>query len=169
MAITFGLVHAAPYRLRYLCYQDGRITSPPVAANGFATLPNDGGATPDLRTDALTGAWTGGGAAKFHGSPLNNILRARLLGFAPIAAGAITQAQARSLMNSEDAPAAPAVLTNLYIGRCVTKIVAMDVALVWAADWNVDGQGDPVCEVRSGTGTAGYALLDIHYRHSYDL
>ena len=161
MAISFTLIDATPYRLRYKCYQDGVISSPPVAADGFNTLPNDGGLTPDLRTDAATAAVPGGGSI-----PINDILRVRLNGYGPIAAGAITQGQARGLMNSQDPGLGE--LTNLLILGCVTTIVPMNAAFAWAADWNVDGQGDPVCEVRSQTGTAGYALLDIKYRHSED-
>lgn len=48
MAITFALVEATPYRLRYLATHDG-------AAGNSATIPNAAGATPDLRTDAPVG------------------------------------------------------------------------------------------------------------------
>ncbi len=51
----------------------------------------------------------------------------------------------------------------------MTTITAMTVAKAWACDWNVDAQNDPVCEVRAATGSAGYATLDIFYRHSKDL
>jgi hypothetical protein len=174
MAITFALIDATPNRLLYRCMQDGVLTSPPVAADTLATLPNDAGATPDLRTDALNGATSVGSI------PIFNIMAVRLNGFGPIAAGAITQAQARSLCASWDTPAAPAVLINDLIGRCVTRITAvfdgtiavpLNTATVsWSADWNVDAQGDPVCQVRSGPGgTASVAILDIQYRHSFSL
>jgi len=162
MAITAWLIDATPYRLRYKCHQDGVISSPPVAADGLVTIPNQGGATPDLRTDALNGAHTGAG-----GIPINDIMRVRLWGYGPIAAGAITQAQARALCNSDDPGSA--VLTNFNVGRCVTSITPMLPAFSWAADWNVDIDGDPVCEVRSATGTEGWAILDIHFRHTDDL
>jgi len=39
----------------------------------------------------------------------------------------------------------------------------------FCVDANVDAQGDPVVEVRSTTGVAGFAYIDIHERHTYDL
>jgi len=161
MAITFSLVDATPYRLRYLATQDGEISSPPVAADGFNTIPNQGGASPDLRTDPILTTYGAGGV------PILKIMRTRLDGYGPIAAGAITQAQARALCNSDDA--AGAVLTNHNVGRCVTTITPRLGLIEWTVDWNVDGQGDPVCEVRSTTGTAATAYVDIHFRHTDDL
>lgn len=161
MAITFALIDATPFRLRYKAYQDGEISSPPVAADGFNTIPNDGGATPDLLTDINTVAPPGA-----DGSPLRKLIRVRLDGYGPLAAGAITQGQARGLLNSQDPGLGE--LTNLLILGAVTMVHGMNAAFSWAVDWNVDGQGDPVCEVRSGTGTAGYAIVDIWYRHSFN-
>ncbi|KKL10631.1 hypothetical protein LCGC14_2553900, partial [marine sediment metagenome] len=54
MAITLALVEATSDRLMYLATQDGVISSPPVVADGFVVIPNAGGATPDLQTDALS-------------------------------------------------------------------------------------------------------------------
>ncbi len=45
--VTFALVDATPYRLRYL------VTT--LGGAGATVLPNAAGATPDLRTDALGG------------------------------------------------------------------------------------------------------------------
>lgn len=45
--VTFALVDVTPYRLRYLVTTTG--------GAGGTVLPNAGGATPDLRTDALGG------------------------------------------------------------------------------------------------------------------
>lgn len=167
MAIVFTLVNATADRLRYLAVQDGDVTSPGDPANGFNTIPNQGGVTPDLRTDSLTGQ----GADGAGGLPINNIMRVRLWGYGPIAAGAINQDQARALCNSEEAdPAAPVVNTNALRGRCVTKLAPRTGQGVdWAVDWNVDAQGDPDCEVRSTTGVAASCYIDIHFRHSYDL
>jgi hypothetical protein len=159
MAITFTLGSATPNRLIYKCYQDGVVTSPPVAANGFATLPNDGGVSPDLLTDI--GTVTAPGA---QGSALRKLIRVRQDGYGSIAAGAIIQGQARGLLNSQDPGLGE--LTNLLIMGAVTMIHPMTAAFAWAVDWNVDAQGDPVCEVRSATGTAGYAILDIFFRYS---
>ncbi len=165
MAIAFALVEATPYRLRYLCTQDGAISSPPVAADGFNTIPNDGGVTPDLLNDIASGAGP---------SPLRAIIRARLDGFpltnstTPIIpAGALNQAQARAIMNSDDN--ASAVLTNDLVGRSVVEITPRTGTISWSTDVNVDGQGDPTIEVRSDVGGAATAYVDVHFRHTYDL
>jgi hypothetical protein len=163
MAITFALVDAAPYRLRYLATQDGVISSPPVSSDGFDTIDNDVGATPDLSTDINTVAVSGGGQA-----PLKALIYARRNGnYKAVTTGALTQAEARALLNSDDA--AGAVLTNQNVGRCVTSVTPRTGAVAWATDINVDGNGDPIIEVRSTTGTAGTAYVDLHYRHTANL
>ncbi len=165
MALTItALVDATPYRLRYLATQDGVITSPSNPdVDALATIPNNGGATPDLRTDIETVSVSGAG-----GIPLREIIRARLDGFGPLAPGALTQAQARAIMNSDDPTSA--VLTNQRVGRAVCRVYPRTGNNVpWAVDVNVDGQGDPVIEVRSGTGTAATAYVDVHFRHTDDL
>lgn len=162
MAITFALVDATPYRLRYLATQDGVISSPPVAADGFATIPNDAGATPDLQTDILTAPTSGA-----NGIPLQKIIKARIDGFGPLPAAALNQAQARAIMNSDDA--ASAVLTTQRVGRAVTTTSPKTGVIAWSADINVDGEGDPVVEVRSEVGVVATSYVDIHYRHTYDL
>lgn len=163
MAITFTLVDATPWRLRYLATQDGVISSPPVAADGFNTIPNQGGATPDLRTDI--GTVTTSGA---DGIPLQKIIRARLDGFGPLAPGPLTQAQARAIMNSDDS--ASNVLTNQRVGRAITEVIPrLGQGVTWAADVNVDGDGDPTVEIRSDVGVASTAYVDIHRRHTFDL
>lgn len=154
MAITFQLVDNAPGSLVYLCTQDGVVSSPPVAADGFATIPNTiGGATPNLDTDSIVNS-TGSG-----GLPLNKLIDVRNTGYGPIAAGAITQAQARALFARNDL--AGTVLTNFHIPRAYTTITPRLGMIAWGVDWNVDAQGDPVCEVRSATGTAATAMLRI--------
>ena len=153
MAITFSLVESTPLHLRYLCTQDGEVTSPPAAADGFNTIPNDAGATADLQTDTLP-----------FKSSLHDIMRARSTAYPPLAAAALTQAQARALLLSSDAAAA--VLTNEKINRCVCYIPPRLGMIAWGVDANVDGAGDPVIEVRSATGTAATAYLDIWQVHS---
>ena len=163
MAITFSLVEVTPYRLRYLATQDGVISSPPVAADGFNTIPNANGATPDLGTDIATA--TGAGAG---GIPLNPIIDAGRNGYKQVAAGALTQAGARALLNSDDN--AGAFLTNHHVGRAVITVTPRTPATVnWAVDANVDGNANPTIEVRSETGTAATAYVDLHMRHSDDL
>ena len=138
MAFTAALVEQTPFRLRYLLSQDGQ-------AGTSLTIPNDGGATPDLSTDVV-------------GGPLKSIID--LTG--------ITQAEARARLNSDDA--ARTFLTNNLVGRAVCDLVPrLASAQVWAADVNVDGQGDPVVEIETLiTGTSG-CYLDIHFRHTPEL
>ena len=163
MAITFSLVERTPYRLRYLCSQDGVVNSPPQAADGFNTIPNAGGVTPDLRTDALAGCTEAGA----DHTALLKIMRIRLDGLGFIAAGAIVQARARALLLSDDN--AQVTLTNLNMPRCFCEITPRTGTICWTVDANVDGEGDPVVEVRSEVGVVATAYLDINLRWSFDL
>jgi len=171
MAITFALVEATPYRLRYLATQDGVISSPPVAADGFNTIPNDGGASPDLRTDAVDGV---SGVGVQGPSPARNILRARLDGYGVVGPGALTQAQARALLNSH-LPEVNLGPGNRLTVRAILRVQGRTSAgantnnYFWAVDANVDAQGDPVIEVRSAVGVAGTAYVDMIVRHTRDL
>jgi hypothetical protein len=154
MALTAALVESTPYRLRYLLTQDGAVTSPTDPdVDALVTIPNDIGGTPDLATDASPG-------------PLDQVINVRRNGYGPFAAGAITQAQARALMNSDDAAN---VLGNDLTGRCVCEVTGRTGRLSWAVDVDVDLQGDPEINVRSTAGVAGTGYLDIHFRHTYDL
>jgi hypothetical protein len=162
LAITAILLSATPERLLY------QLTRDAVAdGNNALTIPNDGGATPDLLTDALTGLADSSGPG-----PLLAIIRARLDGYGPIAAGALTQAQARALLASDDA--GRAVLVSRLIGRCIMRITprgataAADMNGYWNVDANVDGQGDPVVAIAgpSDGASAQLAILEIRFRHS---
>lgn len=155
MAITFALIDSTANRLVYLCTQDGVVSSPPVAADGFATIPNDAGATADLDTDSTLTAPNIDGVG---GSPIRRPITARANGYGAVAAAAFTQAQARAMFV---VGAVAAVMTNHLIQRNRSFITPRSAAIAWAVDWNVDGAGDPVCEVRSATGTACTAVLDI--------
>lgn len=161
MTITATLLSATPLRLLYNLARDG-------AGGSSLTIANDGGATPDLLTDAITGAasMAGGG-----GSPILAIMRARLDGYGPIPAGALTQAQARALLMSDDPTRA--VLVSNKIGRCVCRITprgataAADLNSNWTVDANVDGGGDPVVVVGAAAGgSTQNAILEIIFRHS---
>jgi hypothetical protein len=163
MAIDFTLVDATQYRLRYLAVQDGVISSPPVEADGLGIIGNDGSPSPDMLTDILSAADGTAG-----GSPLQKLLDAGRNGYKTIAAGGLTQAQARALLNSDDA--AGAVLTNKNVGRAVvTMLKKQEITVHWGADVNVDGSGNPVIEVRSDVGTPAAAYVDLHFRHTDDL
>lgn len=175
MAITAALVEATGYMLKYLLTQDGVSAGSPTV-DSFFLIPNNGGATPDLRTDALAGAAAEGA------NNLHRIVRARIDGYGPIAAGALTQAQARALLNSDDPT--NAVLTNRNIMSCQMYItprtqVGSGGVLVggqagsgatWLCDVAVDASGDPTVQVGTARRppAAGTAYLTIHLRHSID-
>jgi hypothetical protein len=157
MAIVALLADASENHLLYLCTQDGVVTSPPLAANGLVVIPNTlGGATPDLYVDSTLAAPNAAGAG---GTPIARPIRARLTGYGAAAAGALNQAQARALFGCG---VVGAVLSNYLVQRNRVFITPRNVAFAWAVDVNVDGQGDPTIEVRSATGTAGTAMLDVH-------
>ena len=147
MAITVSLVESTPFRLRYLLVNSG---SP---LGGSATIPNDAGATPDLRTDLATDP----------SGPMRAIARAGVDGIGIIAAGALTQAGARAILNSDNT----GNVGNDYVPRAVMTLTPRSGAATWAADANVDGGTDPVVDITSSA-AAGECYLDIHARHSID-
>lgn len=189
--ISFKLVEATPFRLRYLAFQDGVISSPPLPSDGFATIPNDGVPSPDLLTDATDGANETGGGAVGNRTLLVNIVRARLDGIGVIPAGTpLTQAQARALLLSDDPT--EALLTNNNVPRAIVTaqcsvrvfvpgqpfnplpsplptFAQLSSLVDFCVDANVDLQGDPVVEVRSGVGFPGFAYIDIYARHTINL
>jgi hypothetical protein len=157
MALTAQLVESTANRLRYLLTN----ATPPGTT---ITIPNDGGASPDLRTDL----------ADDPSGPLRQIIRARLDGIGTNAAGTpLTQAQARDILNSDGSGAS---LGNNNVPRAICKIQGRTPGTSgapanWAVDVNVDGDGDPVVVITTqdaGFGD-GEAYLDIHVRHSIDL
>lgn len=137
MAITFTLVHSSTNRLRYLAVNSG---SP---LGGTASIPNDGGATPDLLTDVVAG-------------PIRAVVRARLDGIGTVAAGALSQAQARAAMNEDGTVS----IGNVLVPRTRTTVTPRSGTSAWVVDVNVDGAGDPVVAVTS-TAAAGDAYIDI--------
>jgi hypothetical protein len=161
MAITFTLIESSPHKLRYLAEQDGVILEQP--SDGFNTIPNNGGPSPDLRTDILAV----GSEPGVSGIPLQAPINARLTGFGPIPAGPLTQAQARALFLMDDP--ANAWLTNQLVGRTLVTIMPRTVGIVaWAVDMNVDLEGDPVIEVRSVSGVPATAIIDVEFLHTVD-
>jgi hypothetical protein len=168
MAIIFQLVDRGPHWLRYLATQDGVVNSPPAAADGFNTIPNDAGATPDLRTDALTGM-AEAPEGSIGGSGMLQIMRARLDGYGPLPAAALTQAQARALLAGRSLGVPGNALGALLIGRCYLHAQPRLGQAAWRLDANVDAQGDAVVEVRSQVGVAATAYIDIVFKGSFDL
>lgn len=174
MAITAQLVEASSFMLKYLLTQDGASTGSPLT-DSTLVIPNSGGATPDLRTDALTGA-----GAEGH-SHLQEIIRARIDGYPPLAAGALTRAQARSLLNSDDN--ANAVLTNRNVQSARMHIYPRSqgaagfgvgaqagAPVTWLCDADVDASGDPVVAVFTARRppAASTAYLEVKLRHTID-
>lgn len=151
MPLTATLVESTANRLRYLISNSS-------TTGTTVTIPNDGGATPDLLTDLATDP----------SGPMRAIIRARLDGIGTHAAGALTQAQARDILNSDGSGAS---VGNNNVPRARLTITPRTAAAVgWTADANIDGQGDPVVVVTTQDGTPGAAAyLDIWVRHSIDL
>lgn len=148
MAITFALIESTAYRLRYLATN----SSSPLGGNGV--IPNDGGATPDLRTDLATDP----------SGPLRAIVRARLDGIGTVPAGALTQGQARAIFNSDNTVS----VGNDLVPRAIITVMPRSGTATWVIDADVDVQGDPVISITS-TVAAGVAVIDFHARHSIDL
>lgn len=136
MAATASLVFAGPNLLRYAITGDG--------AGGTATIPNDGGASPDLLTDSTAG-------------PLKSIMRARLDGIGTIAPGALNQAQARALLLSDDAVS----VGNERVPRAITRITSRSAAAAASVDADVDGQGDPVIAATVAANEVAYVDIEI--------
>lgn len=160
MAITFALVEATPDRLMYLCTQDGVISSPPVDADGQATLPNDGGVTPDLQTDALSVAAQANPDFDISGIPILGPINANRNGYGPFAAGSITTGRAAALFGPDDSTN---LLGNQNVAPCKVDIRPRTGAILWSVVAAVDGQNDPVLLVQSAVGAAATAYLTIHY------
>lgn len=161
MAVTFALVEATPFRLRYLVTRD---TEPPGAAlpgevppGNLGTLPNDGGPSPDLLTDLDASR-----------GPLRSIIRARLDGIGTIPPGALTQGQARAILLSDGTVS----VGNDLVPRAIVTIEPRTTDTgesAWTVDASVDAQGDPILIVTGAGGIANrLCYLDIHARHSLD-
>lgn len=147
MPLTAVLVNSTPYRLRYLVTN----TSPIAAA---LTIPNDAGATPDLRTDL----------AGDPSSALREIMEAGVNGIGTVAAGALTQAQARDLLLGDQT----ANVGNDLVPRAMVTITPRATTASWAVDVNVDAQNDPIINVIAEVGVApgAEAYVDVHFRSS---
>jgi hypothetical protein len=150
LALSAALVRATQNRLRYLILNRSSGGEFPVFGTTL-TIPNDGGATPDLRTDADT-----------VGGPIKRIMNAGVTGIGLIAAGAMTQANARALLMEDRT----SNIGNEAVPRACTTIVhrAGD-AVFYTIDANVDAQGDPILEFACEP-VAGDYYLDIRVQHS---
>lgn len=143
MAVTAALVFAGHNMLRYLVTQDG-------AAGTTLTITSDGSATPDLQTDSLAG-------------PIKNLSKAATAGYGNIAAGALTQAQARALWLSDftsSNPSAPSGKTGGQVPTAVCRWVDRTGATAaFLVDANVSA-GVPILSITAQAG-AGDAYLDV--------
>lgn len=150
--ITFALVDATPYRLRYLCTVVGG--AQPVV------LPNAAGATPDLRTDA---------DAATPGSARNPLLEV-------VSTPVTNQAEARRVMLGEQG--LPAASRKL---RAYCRMQPRRAAGVAFVNWIVDANegaaaGDPgsagfpvlVVDVSDVGQVGALAYLDIFAAHTHD-
>lgn len=139
MAVTATLVYAGHNRLRYLINASGA---------GSVTITTTGAVSPDLATDTLSG-------------PLKNIVNAFANGYGKLAAGALTQPQARALWLSNDPTGVVAVIGNLLVPTAQCRLTSRDIGGTGAfsVDANVDGGGHPTVIVTAGG--ADIAYLDI--------
>jgi hypothetical protein len=144
MALGAVLVCATPYRLIYL------LTNASTAGTSL-TIANDGGASPDLRTDANT-----------VGGPIAKVMNAGVTGIGTVAATAMTQAQARNLLLEDRASS----IGNELVPRCRTTIEGRSSATSWVVDANVDAQGDPILNVVTTATVTATAYLQIWVQHS---
>ena len=143
MTVTATRIFNTKTQLAYLIVHDG-------GAGDAVTIPNDAGVSPDLQTDA-------------EGGILKAMMRARVNGYGAFAAAALTQANARALLLSDD-PANTFGTDNIARARC---FLTTTIGLAnWGVDANVDGAGDPVLAVTKAATAAGTAILYIQAGHT---
>jgi hypothetical protein len=139
MATTAQLVYQGHNNLRYKITTNGG-----SVPGGSVTIPSTGGATPDLRTDALAG-------------PLRAISRAGVDGIGTVAPLALTQAQARDILVADGTGAS---VGNKNAPRARLQFAPRSAA-GFSVDVNVDGSHNPNITV---TGTEdGVTYLDVDF------
>ncbi len=138
MAATASLCFAGNNRLRYLITGD--------EVGGAVTIDNDGSASPDLQTDSPPG-------------PLKQLALAGVNGIGTVAAGALTQAQARSAYLSDDDAA---VIGNSRVPRAICRFTPRTAgATPSSVDANVDGENNPVLTVTVPADSVGYLDIEL--------
>jgi hypothetical protein len=144
MAITFELVELTPSRLRYLATSDGTST----LATDTGTIPNSGGVSPDLQTDATN--WFQHPMYQLVTTAVTSIDEARQLlqGAGLTTVGDLSTARGR-----------------IYILPQST----VSLSAPWSADpsW-VLGNDFAVINVIGPNGTDSSAYIEIIAQHSYD-
>lgn len=136
MAVTALLVYQGHNNLRY------KITA--AGQGGSVTITGDGSPTPDLQTDTLAGG-------------LHTIALAGVDGIGTIAAGALTQADARDILLADDSGASVGN-AKAPRARCVLSLRSQIEASV---DADVDGNANPNIVVTLSA--VGVAYLDIEF------
>jgi hypothetical protein len=134
MATTAALVGQFNNHLRYLVTAD--------AAGGALTIGSSGGATPDLQTDSLAG-------------PIKVISKVQTTGLGTVAAGAITQAQARAFLLSDDSTS----VGSSDVPRTIARFTPRTGTTTWLLDANQSG-GNPALVI-TASAAAGTGYLDI--------
>ena len=136
MAVTAALVEQGNNRLRYL------VTSTSTSSDSV-TITTTGAATPDLLTDSKYG-------------PIKVIANAFTAGLGILAAGVMTQAQARAMWLADNSDT---VLGNVNVPRALPRLTVRTGTGAWSIDANVDGGGHPIVQVT--TDDVGTAYLDV--------
>jgi hypothetical protein len=152
MSVSVARVWTDKNQIVYLLTAEGS----PVG--GTTNIPAAAGVTPDLVTD---GANIASGEA--NGTALRRVVRAGLDGTGLIAAGAFTQALARSLLMLDDATA---LLGGILCPRAKLRIVKRTgLTTEWLIDANVDGSSRPRIDIEASA-VAGTAYLYVELNHS---
>jgi hypothetical protein len=159
MAITVSLVEATPDRLMYLASQDDQ-------AGASVTIPNVGGATPDLLTDIQGVGTAAVPDDTVSGIPLLPLINAGRNGYGPFAAGAVPSAE--RIFGPSDPPAGnpPAGVINSLIPQAYLDIRPRTGGISWAVVATLDGGNNPQIRIDAEQGTAGTAYVLLHFIHT---
>lgn len=152
MALTITRVWTEPNYIAYL------VTTSGSPLGGEGTIPAAGGVTPDLVTDGAIN--TDGGA---NSSALRRVVRAGLDGIGTVAAGALTQADARNLLLGDGS-------TSIGNGKTtpralVTVVPRTGTVADWKVDADVDGSGRPEINIDAAA-VAATAYLYVKLDHT---
>lgn len=139
MALTATLVFVGHNSLRYLLNQSG-------GGSNTLDITTTGAASPDLLTDSVAG-------------PLKKLARAALDGYGGFAAGALTQAQARALWQSDMTGANPAAGDPAGVASLVPTAKCR-VSQNFTIDANVSG-GNPILTITAVPTALGYLDIEI--------
>lgn len=154
MAITISLVEATPDRLMYLASQDDQ-------AGASVTIPNVGGASPDLLTDCLSVGSNTVPDDTISGIPLLPLVNAGRNGYGPFAAGALNNAE--RVFGPTDVPNGT---FNVLIQAAYLDIRPRTGGISWTVVATLDGANNPQIRIDAEQGAAGTAYVLLHLIHS---